>query len=827
MEEPRIESESKEDVRVGVYVCHCGKNIAGSVDCEEVSKFASTLPHVVLSKHNLYTCSDPGQETIRRDIIEQKLNRVVVASCTPRLHEPTFRRTCEEAGLNKYLFEMANIREHCSWVHLYEHEKATEKAKDLVRIAVSKAVLLEPQEEAIVNVARKALVIGAGVAGIQAALDLADTGYKVYLVEKKPSIGGKMAQLDKTFPTMDCSICILAPKMSDVGKHPNIELITNSEVAEVSGYIGNFIVKVRKKPRYVTKDCTACADCVKVCPVEVPNEFELGLSSRKAIYIPFAQSVPARYLIDEKSCIGLEHNTCARCKDICGPKAINFQDQEQEITLEVGTIIVATGLDVYDPVTLTEYGYLRFPNTITSLEFERLINAGGPTSGDLVRPSDKSIPKSVAFIQCIGSRSEKRGNPYCSNVCCMNTIKDALLIKEHWPDVKIYVFYIDIRSFGKGFEDLFRRAKEEGVTFIRGLPAEIFEDKKSHNLYLIGENTLENKKYKINAEMVVLSVGLQPREDSDKVQRLLRLSKTSDGFFMEAHPKLRPVDTPTGGVFLAGCAEAPKDIKDSVTQASAAAARASILMAEGSVTVEAITPLIQSEKCIACGLCSRVCPYNAITVDKEKREAEVIEAACAGCGTCGAECPKEAIEMRHFTDEQIFAQIDAATEENADKKIIAFCCNWCSYAGADFAGVSRIQYPPSVRIIRTMCSGRVSTKFVEHAFARGAATVLVAGCHLNDCHYINANYQTKKRVERLWKKMEHLGVDKNRLQLAWISAAEGQKFALKIKQMQEIVDKVTEEEIMKTVEVLTPKETKVAVVNLDANQEKAIKVMGG
>ncbi|TRO51265.1 hydrogenase iron-sulfur subunit, partial [Candidatus Bathyarchaeota archaeon] len=743
------------------------------------------------------------------------------------LHEPTFRRTCEEAGLNKYLFEMANIREHCSWVHLYEHEKATEKAKDLVRIAVSKAVLLEPQEEAIVNVARKALVIGAGVAGIQAALDLADTGYKVYLVEKKPSIGGKMAQLDKTFPTMDCSICILAPKMSDVGKHPNIELITNSEVAEVSGYIGNFIVKVRKKPRYVTKDCTACADCVKVCPVEVPNEFELGLSSRKAIYIPFAQSVPARYLIDEKSCIGLENNTCARCKDICGPRAINFQDQEQEITLEVGTIIVATGLDVYDPVTLTEYGYLRFPNTITSLEFERLINAGGPTSGDLVRPSDKSIPKSVAFIQCIGSRSEKRGNPYCSNVCCMNTIKDALLIKEHWPDVKIYVFYIDIRSFGKGFEDLFRRAKEEGVTFIRGLPAEIFEDKKSHNLYLIGENTLENKKYKINAEMVVLSVGLQPREDSDKVQRLLRLSKTSDGFFMEAHPKLRPVDTPTGGVFLAGCAEAPKDIKDSVTQASAAAARASILMAEGSVTVEAITPLIQSEKCIACGLCARVCPYNAITVDKEKREAEVIEAACAGCGTCGAECPKEAIEMRHFTDEQIFAQIDAATEENADKKIIAFCCNWCSYAGADFAGVSRIQYPPSVRIIRTMCSGRVSTKFVEHAFARGAATVLVAGCHLNDCHYINANYQTKKRVERLWKKMEHLGVDKNRLQLAWISAAEGQKFALKIKQMQEIVDKVTEEEIKKTVEVLTPKETKVTVVNLDANQEKAIKVMGG
>ncbi len=807
MEASKIESKSNKEIRIGVYVCHCGKNIAGSVNCEEVAKYASTLPHVVLSKHNLYTCSDPGQKTIKKDIIEKRLTRVVVASCTPRLHEPTFRKTCEEAGLNKYLFEMANIREHCSWVHLYEHEKATEKAKDLVHMAVSKAILLKPQEEAVVAVARKALVIGGGVAGIQAALDLADTGYKVYLVEKSPSIGGRMAQLDKTFPTMDCSICILAPKMSDVGKHSNIELLTNSEVTEVSGYIGNFIVKVRKRPRYVTKDCTACGDCVDVCPVEVPNEFELGLTWRKAIYIPFAQSVPALYLIDEKCCIGLDENTCARCKEVCGPDAINFNDKGKEIYLEVGTIIVATGLDVYDPVALKEYGYLRFPNIITSLEFERLINAGGPTEGSIVRPSDLSIPKTVAFIQCIGSRSEKRGNPYCSNVCCMNTIKDALLIKEQCPDVKIYVFYIDIRSFGKGFEDLFRRAKKEGVIFIRGLPAEIFEDRKSHNLYLIGENTLERKKFKVNVGMVVLSVGLKPRDDSDVVQRLLSLSKTSDGFFMEAHPKLRPVDTPTAGVFLAGCAEAPKDIKDSVTQASAAAARASILMAEGSVTVEAITPFIQSEKCIACGLCARVCPYNAITVDKKKREAEVIEAACAGCGTCGAECPSEAIEMRHFTDKQLNAQIDAATQENADKKIIAFCCNWCSYAGADFAGVSRIQYPPSVRIIRTMCSGRVATKFVEHAFVRGVAAVLVAGCHLNDCHYINANYQTKRRVEKLWKKMERLGLDKNRLQLAWISAAEGQKFASKIKQMQEIIDGVTEEEIKKTVECLTSKKT--------------------
>jgi len=794
--------ESDGEVRIGVYVCHCGLNIAGSVDCEEVAKFAATLPHVVLAKDNRYTCSDQGQEQIKNDIKEHKLNRVVVASCSPRLHEPTFRKTCEEAGLNKYLFEMANIREHCSWVHLHDRKAATEKAKDLVKMAVAKAALLQPAEEIEVPIIRKALVIGGGVAGIQASLDLADTGYQVYLVEKEPSIGGMMARIDKTFPTMDCSICILAPKMSDVGHHPNIELLTNSEVTEVKGYIGNFRVKVLKKPRYVTKDCSACGECAKVCPIVAPNEFDVGLAIRHAIYTPFAQAVPSTYVIDMNLCLNKDGViVCDKCMKACERQAIKFEMKPETVELEVGTIIVATGADVFDPSTLPHYGYGRYPNVITSLEFERLINAGGPSHGHLIRPSDMQIPKRVAFIQCVGSRSDRNGRLYCSNVCCMNTIKDSLLIKEHWPETEIYVFYVDIRAYGKGFEDLYKRARREDVKFIRGIPSEIIEDKRTRNLWLVGENTLQKELYKMNFDMVILSIGLEPRKDSEMIQRLLMLSRTQDGFFMEAHPKLRPVDAATGGIFFAGCAEAPKDIKDSVTQASAAAARAGILMAKGKVTVEAITPISYAEKCKACGLCTKVCPYNAITLDKELKRVSIIEAACGGCGTCAAECPFGALTQNHFTDEQILAQVDAVTEQEAEKKIVAFCCNWCAYAGADFAGVSRMQYPPNVRIIRTMCSGRVAPKFVERAFARGAAAVLVAGCHPGDCHYINANYHTQKRVEKLLKKMEQSGLNKERLQLLWASAAEGERFASKIREMQSIVEKVTREEIEKAKKV--------------------------
>lgn len=810
--EEKTETEvAEEEPRIGVYVCHCGLNIAGSVDCEAVANYAAGLKNVVLSKDYRYACSDPGQEMIRKDIQEHGLNRLVIASCSPRLHEATFRACAQEAGLNRYLVEMANIREHCSWVHLYDKEGATEKAKELVKMAVNKARLLKPQVEKKVPVLRKTAVLGGGVAGIQAALDLADSGYRVYLIERDVSIGGRMAQIDKTFPTMDCSICILAPKMSEVGRHPNIELLTNAEVEKVSGYVGNFAVTVRKKARFVHEDCTACGDCAKACPVVVPNEFDLGLASRKAIYTPFAQAVPSTYIVDIENCLNKGPVlACEKCIEACEKEGcIDFNMKDEVVELEVGTIIIATGSATFDPRRLEEYGYGKYPNVLTTLEFERLINAGGPSGGHLIRPSDMEPPKNVAFIQCIGSRTEKDGNPYCSNICCMETIKDALLIKEHWPEIEIDVYYMDVRAFGKGFEDLYKRARSQGIRFIRGIPAEAL-NAGVDNIRLIGENTLLQELYDEVYEMVILSIGVEPQEDSEIVQRLFNLSKSADGFFMESHPKLQPVDTPTKGIFLAGCAESPKDIKDSVTQASAAASRANILMAKGEVRVEAITPIIVEENCTGCGMCVRVCPYNAIELRGEKpnQKAKVIEAACAGCGTCGAECKYEAIIMRHFTDEQINSQIDAALEEGPESKILAFCCNWCSYAGADFAGVSRMQYPSNVRIIKTMCSGRVSENFVRRAFRKRAGAVLVSGCHLQDCHYLNANYHTQRRVEKLWKEMEKLGLDRNRLYLEWFTAAEGQKFADKIEEMKRIVEKTKKKEIDKAAKLFKPKKGK-------------------
>jgi heterodisulfide reductase subunit A len=602
--------------------------------------------------------------------------------------------------------------------------------------------------------------------------------------------------------------------MMDVGRHPNIQLMAYSEVESVSGYVGNFAVRVRKRARYVDEDaCTACGDCVVVCPVTAPDEFQGGLSTRKAIHIPFPQAVPSAYLINADECLGNNPIACGKCREVCDKNCIDFDMQDQLVEFDVGAIVVATGLEMFDPTALTEYGYTRYENVITSMEFERLISSGGPTEGHFVRPTDLQRPKRIGFIQCVGSRtvptpgdngSRARGHPYCSNICCMNTVKDSLLLLDHYPDSDISVYYMDMRAFGKGFEDMYRRSKEAGVKYIRGLPGQILEDAITRNLRLMVENTMTGELEAHEQDMIVLSLGLVPPEDQGLIKQLLTLSTTEDGFFLESHPKLRPVDAPTKGVFFAGCAEGPKDVKDSVTQASAAAARAQIILNQDRIKLEPVVAWVDTDRCNACGRCVRVCPFNAIVGGDAKQQikASVVTAMCQGCGTCAPECARDAITIRHFTDQQMVAQIDAALAHDAHERILIFACNWCSYAGADFAGVSRLQYPANARVIRTMCSGRVDPDFVMRGFEKGAAMVLVSGCHFADCHYIDANRQTVKRVDRLWNQLERKGIRPERLQLEWISAAEGQKWAHVMRELERIRQNITRDEIAEGVAVL-------------------------
>ncbi len=596
--------------------------------------------------------------------------------------------------------------------------------------------------------------------------------------------------------------------MTDVGRHPNITLHTMSEVAEVKGYVGNFSARIIKKSRYIDeKECTSCGDCAAACPVVFPDEFNVGLSSRKAVYIPFAQAVPSSYVINMKECMG---RGCSKCVDACDKNCINFHMSDEEIIEDIGSIVVATGLETYDPREMDEYGYTSFENVLTSLEFERVVNAGGPTKGELIRPNDRNHPKSVGFIQCVGSRSCKKGGDYCSNICCMNTIKSTLLLKEHYPEMNIKVFYIDIRAFGKGFEELYNRSRKLGVQYLRGLPGTV-EELPDGSLRVAVENISTGKIEFHDLEMLVLALGIKPSEGTQKLQEMLGLQLTVDGFYLEAHPKLLPVDAATRGVFYAGCAEGPKDIKESVTQGSAAAARAIRLMHKGKISSEPITSEVIEYLCKSCGKCVEVCPYNAITCDvKKKTPAVVNTAACSGCGTCGAECAFDAIIMNHFTDDQINFQTDTMLKEKPDNKVVVFACNWCSYAGADYAGVSRVQYPPTIRLIRTMCSGRVDEKFIWNAFEKGAPVVLISGCHIGDCHYIDANHWTEKRFNKIRKKMEKMGINPDRLQLEWISAAEGVRFARVMDGMEELRKSITGKEIKETIKILKAKKKKKA-----------------
>jgi heterodisulfide reductase subunit A len=664
----QMDATKNQDVRIGFYICHCGSNIAAMVDCPAVAKYVEHLPGVVLSRDYKYMCSDPGQELIQKDIREFKLNRVVVASCSPLLHEHTFRAATAAGGLNPFFFHMVNIREHDSWVHTDKAE-ATTKAKALARAAIGRVAKHKSLEVKQSPIHPDALVVGGGIAGIHAAMTLANAGKKVFLVEREPSIGGHMAKFDKTFPTLDCAACILTPKMSEVGTHPNITLLTCSEVTKLDGYVGNYTVTVKRKPRYIIEElCTGCQECIAHCvykEAKFPDEFNEGLGKRKPVYIPFPQATPQVVAIDPKVCLnfrnGVLTDKCKKsCVTACGDKkAIDFTQTETFQDIKVGTIIVTTGFKTFDAKRVPQYGYGKFPNVYTALEIERLVNTSGPTGGHVVM-RDGREPKSIGLIHCVGSR-DKKTNRWCSRVCCMYSMKLAHLLKEH-TGAEIYSFYIDMRTPGKGYEEFYDKLLEEGVHFIRGRVGEVTDwamtPEEEGKLVIRVEDTLAGYVRRIPFDMVVLATGMEAQADAQDVRRMFNMSCGSEGFFLERHPKLAPVSTFTEGIFIAGACQGPRDIPDTVAQAGAAAAEALALIDKGYIEQEPNTAFILDDECCGCKSCIPLCPYTAITFDESKKKATINEALCKGCGTCVAACPSGSIVQNLFDDEEIFSEIE-------------------------------------------------------------------------------------------------------------------------------------------------------------------------
>lgn len=658
--------------KIGVFVCWCGSNIAATVDVQAVSDALAHEPGVVFSTNYQYMCSQAGQDMIQEKIQELGLTGVVICSCSPRMHEATFRKACERAGLNPYMVEIANIREQCSWIHK-DKQTGTEKAIILGRAAVAKVQLNAPLTAGQSPVTKRALVIGGGIAGIQTALDIAEAGFPVDIVEKKPTIGGKMTQIDKTFPTLDCAACILTPKMVEAAQNENIHILSYSEVEAVKGFVGNFTVTIRRKARFVDETkCTGCGLCTEKCPQKkVPNEFNLGLDTRRAIYIPFAQAVPKVAAIDPNYCTMLKTGKCGVCSKVCTAGAIDYQQKDELIEREYGAIVAATG---FEPISMDKFGefaYQQSPDVVTSLEFERLMNAAGPTGGTLLRPSDGTHPHTLVFVQCVGSRCDggEKGKPYCSKICCMYTAKHAMLTREKYPDTEVYVFYIDVRTPGKNFDEFYRRAVEDyGVHYIKGMVGKVVPE--NGKLKVQASDLLGGRQLHIDADMVVLAAAIEPDKSARPLATMLTASMDTNDFFTEAHPKLRPVESPTAGVFLSGACQGPKDIPETVAQAGAAAAKVIGLLSKDHLTCSPCVASSNELMCNGCSACEKVCPYGAITyIDKEfrgpnrttllRRVAQVNPAVCQGCGACTVACPSGAMDLAGFSNAQILSEVDA------------------------------------------------------------------------------------------------------------------------------------------------------------------------
>ncbi|MDQ1371256.1 MAG: heterodisulfide reductase subunit [Candidatus Thermoplasmatota archaeon] len=746
---PEEEKKAKPE-RIGVYVCHCGTNIGGTVDCKAVADYANSLDGVVVSRDNVYTCSEPGQNQIAEDIKALGLTKVVVASCSPKMHEKTFRKTLQDAGLNPYVLEMVNLREQCSWVHKDKAE-ATRKAKDLVSGGVRRAGLLEELVPVEIPMSRDALVIGGGIAGISASLQLANSGYKVHLVERNASVGGRMAQLSKTFPTLDCAPCILSPRMVEVAANPNVVLYTRAEVVSVEGTPGNYRVKVKVAPRGVDpKKCIGCAKCEKVCPVKVPNEFEEGLYERKAIHKPFPQAVPASYVVDFENC-----KECGACAKVCAAKAIDMDAPERFEELLVGAIIVATGFDLFDVHRLHEYD-TSMPDVITATQMERLMINECGAGMVLKRKADGNRVKKVAFVLCAGSRTRKTGMPYCSKICCNYAIKQAVILRKTFPYMQVYVYYIDIRSAGRGFEEFYVRSMEEfGVKYIHGKVSDIQKGKTG--IMVRAEDVTLGEVIENEFDTVVLCTAMVPSTGTDALAKVLKVPLGEDGFVSEKHPKLDPVSSHRSGVFAAGAVLGPKDVRDSVVDGRSTAAHVIEFLGTGRMLLDPVkAQIVDASRCTKCMACEAVCPVNAVAVGDLP---QVDQIACIGCGACVSECPVRVFDLAHYTDRQVAAAVEGLLAAPSDDvRVLGVFGDVLAYVAADTAGTARLEYPAAIRILRLPSAARFARKEILKAFAAGADGVMLSDEEGGELAHV-----VEERLKALWPELDRLGIGRERV----------------------------------------------------------------
>jgi len=743
-----------EEARLGIFLCECGGNIGDVVDVEAVRDSVGGWKNVVVAKRHNYLCSKPAQDLILEDIRRHKLNGVIVAACTPRMHLATFQNVLQRAGVNISLLEFVNIREQCSWVHgPHRSDEATRKAESLIRGGYERSFELEPLETISEECSREVLVVGGGIAGIMASLELDEQGYVVHLVERLPSIGGHMAKLTKVFPTLDCAQCILTPRMAEVGRRENIRLLTYSEIRTVEGRPGNYTVEVFKKPSGVdVENCRGCGVCSKVCPVSYPDEFNEYRSKRNAAYLMFPQAVPYSYVIDFDHC-----TKCGKCVSLCPSQAIDLEDKGETLVLNVGSIILATGYEQFKAEDLKEYGYGTYPDVLTMMELERLTSLFGHTKGRVVKLSDGGDVKQVAIVLCAGSRDKNRYVPYCSRICCMYSLKQAILLKEMF-DIDVWVFYTDIRATGRGYEELYWRGQEDGIVFVRGKVAEVWANKSSNKLVVRAEDTLTGAVMEEEFDLVSLAVPMVAPEGLDALARKMSLPLGEDGFVQEKHPKLDPINTLKTGVFACGCALGPKDVRDTVSDALGAAAKSASFLKEGRVTTSPEKAFVVPEACDGCGHCLNICPSNAITITGNK--ATIDPFLCTGCGGCIPECPSEAIDFNNATERQIIAALRGLLQDKEDDEVrlIAFVEKTIGYTGVDFLGLDRTAYPSNIRVIQVPSTAIISLKHLLYAFALGADGVLM----IEGQHDIDESY-TKERIPSFKAGLNDLGIDDMRL----------------------------------------------------------------